>query len=148
MVFLKKKSFPPKIFFFTFFLCNFSVHRYGVFKKIKKKIFDPEKVKKRASKVAHNWPRPFYYTDQPRPQPTAQNWLSISWDLGTRHLFSYPWYSSTFKYLTIFILPILFRLESNTQTFKIRTKHHYQILKSWNLWFGVEQSCVILLPSK
>ena len=42
-------------------------------KKLKKKNFDPEKVKKRASKVAHDWPRPFYYTDQPRPQPTAQN---------------------------------------------------------------------------
>ena len=26
---------------------------------------------------------------QPRPQPTAQNWFSISWNLGTRHLFSY-----------------------------------------------------------
>ena len=35
--------------------------------------FDPEKVKKRASKVAHNRPRPFYSTVQPRPQPTAQN---------------------------------------------------------------------------
>ena len=35
--------------------------------------FDPEKVKKRASKVAHNRPRPFYFTVQPRPQPTAQN---------------------------------------------------------------------------
>ena len=35
--------------------------------------FDPEKVKKWASKVAHNQPRPFYSTVQPRPQPTAQN---------------------------------------------------------------------------
>ena len=35
--------------------------------------FDPEKVKKRASKVAHNRSRPFYFTVQPRPQPTAQN---------------------------------------------------------------------------
>ena len=34
---------------------------------------DSKKVKKRASKVAHNWPRPFYFTVQPRPQPTAQN---------------------------------------------------------------------------
>ena len=31
-------------------------------KKILKNFFDPEKVKKRASKVAHNWPRPFYFT--------------------------------------------------------------------------------------
>ena len=29
--------------------------------------FDPEKVKKLASKVAHNRPRPFYFTVQPRP---------------------------------------------------------------------------------
>ena len=29
-------------------------------KKLKKKNFDPKKVKKRASKVAHNWPRPFF----------------------------------------------------------------------------------------
>ena len=35
--------------------------------------FDPKKVKNRASKVAHNQPRPFYFTVQPRPQPTAQN---------------------------------------------------------------------------
>ena len=43
-----------------------------------KKNFDPEKVKKMqseklASKVAHNQPRPFFPTVQPRPQPTAQN---------------------------------------------------------------------------
>ena len=31
--------------------------------------FDPEKVKKWASKVAHNRPRPFFPTFQPRPQP-------------------------------------------------------------------------------
>ena len=28
---------------------------------------------------------------RPRPQPTAQNWFSILWNLGTRHLFSYLW---------------------------------------------------------
>ena len=33
--------------------------------------------------------RPFYSTVQPRPQPTAKNWFSISWNLRTRHLFSY-----------------------------------------------------------
>ena len=35
--------------------------------------FDPKKVKKRASNVAQNRPRPFYPTVQPRPQPTVQN---------------------------------------------------------------------------
>ena len=39
----------------------------------KKKFFDPKNVKKLASKVAHNQPRPFYFTVHPRPQPTAQN---------------------------------------------------------------------------
>ena len=34
---------------------------------------DPEIVKKQASKVADNLPRPFYFTVQSRPQPTAQN---------------------------------------------------------------------------
>ena len=43
------------------------------------------------SKVAHNQPRPFYLTVQPRPQPTAQNWFFILWNLGTRHLVSYLW---------------------------------------------------------
>ena len=36
-------------------------------KKILNFFFDPKKVKKRTSKVAHNWPRPFYFTVQPRP---------------------------------------------------------------------------------
>jgi hypothetical protein len=37
-------------------------------------IFSPKKTG--ASKVAHNWPRPFYFTVHPRPQPTAQNCFS------------------------------------------------------------------------
>ena len=45
--------------------------------------------KKRASKVAHNQPRPFYFTDQHTTQPTAQNWFFILCNLGTRYLFSY-----------------------------------------------------------
>ena len=44
-----------------------------VFSKKIKKIFDPEKMKKLAPKVAHDWLRPFYSTVQPRPLPTAQN---------------------------------------------------------------------------
>ena len=74
-------------------LSNFSVRTlyYSVFKKKIKTIFDLEKVKKQASKIAHNRPRPFYFTVQPRPQPTAQNWFFILWNLGTGHLFSYLW---------------------------------------------------------
>ena len=68
MVFLKKKILPKKKYFFLpFFYATFQCGRYGVFKKILKFFFDPEKVKKQAKKVAHNRPRPFYFTVQPRP---------------------------------------------------------------------------------
>ena len=61
MVFLKKKIFPPKNFFLPFFNATFQCGRYGV----------SEKVKKRASKVAHNRPRPFFPLSSPghSPQP-------------------------------------------------------------------------------
>ena len=52
-------------------------------KKKFKKIFDPEKVKKRASKVAHNRPRPSYFTVQPRPtahSPELIFHIVKSWD--------------------------------------------------------------------
>ena len=67
---LKKSGFSKKKNYFTFFLCNFSVRTLWCFQK---NFFDPEKVKKQAKKVAHNRPRPFFLTVQPRPQPTAQN---------------------------------------------------------------------------
>ena len=62
MVFLKKKKIPPpqKIFFYLFFNATFQCGRYGVFKKNFKIFFDPEKVKKQTSIVAHNWPIPFF----------------------------------------------------------------------------------------
>ena len=68
MFFLKKKIFPKKIkiFFYLFSMQLFSADAM-VFSKKNYKNFDPEKVKKRASKVAHNRPRPFYFTVQPRP---------------------------------------------------------------------------------
>ena len=91
--FFWNKNFFQKIFFLHFFYATFHCERYSVFKKELKEFFDPEKVKKRASKVAPNRPRPFYRTVQPRPQPTVQNWFSISWNLGTRHLFSYLWHT-------------------------------------------------------
>ena len=71
-------------------------------------------LKKRASKVAHNRPRPLYFTAQPRPQPTAQNWFFILRNLGTRHLFSYMWQrlggrarASLSEVVRCFISPIL-----------------------------------------
>ena len=45
--------------------------------------FDPKKVKKRVSKVAHNRPRPFYFTVQPRPTahgPELIFHIMKSWD--------------------------------------------------------------------
>ena len=45
----------------------FSADALGFSKKKKKKNFGPEKVKKGAPKVAHNRPRPLYFTVQPRP---------------------------------------------------------------------------------
>ena len=54
------------------------------------------------SKVAHNRHRHFYFTVQPRPQPTAQNWFFMLGNLRTRHLFSYlctkPYLISFFCY--------------------------------------------------
>ena len=58
-----------KIFFEIFLKLSYATFQYGrykVFKKNFKNFFDLEKVKKRASKVAHNRPRPFYSTVQPR----------------------------------------------------------------------------------
>ena len=46
---------------------TFQFGGYGVFKKILKFFFNPEEVKKQSKKVAHNRPRPFYFTVQPRP---------------------------------------------------------------------------------
>ena len=64
MVFLKKKISPQKIKkILPFFYATFQCGCYGVFKKKLKYFFDPE----RASKVAHNRPRPFYFTVQARP---------------------------------------------------------------------------------
>ena len=68
MVFLKKKNLPQtkKIFFCLFSMQLFSADAIVFSKKINF-FFDPEKVKKRASKDAYNRPGPFYFTVQPRP---------------------------------------------------------------------------------
>ena len=56
----------PKKFLFLIFKKDimqlFSVEAIEFSKKDLNSFFDPEKVKKRASKVAHNRPRPFYFT--------------------------------------------------------------------------------------
>ena len=55
--------------------------------------FAHEKLKKPPKKVAQNRPRPLFSTVQPRPQPTVQNWFPILTNFGTRHLFSYLWFT-------------------------------------------------------
>ena len=51
-------------------------------------------------KIAHEkkllriGPTPFISQSSPGQQPTAQNWFSILWNLGTIYLFSYLWYNS------------------------------------------------------
>ena len=58
-------------FFFIFFYKKGIMQLFSadaiVFSKKFEIYLTPKKVKQRASKVAHNWPRPFYSTVQPRP---------------------------------------------------------------------------------
>ena len=67
-------SFGVKLFFFhkKGIYASFSADAI-VFSNNNKKNFDPKKVKKWVSKLAHKRPKPFCFTVQPRPQPTAQN---------------------------------------------------------------------------
>ena len=65
--------------------------------------FDPKKVKKRASKVAHNRPKPFYFTVQPRPSahsPELIFHIVKSWD-QTSVLLSVV---QTYKYISLRIV--------------------------------------------
>ena len=51
----------------------FTVYATVFFLKKLTYFFDPKEVKKQASKIAHNRPRPLHFTVHPRPQPTAKN---------------------------------------------------------------------------
>ena len=86
-----KKNFSK--FFLWNYYATFQCGRYSVFKKILNIFFDPKKVKQRASKVAHNRPRPFYFTVQPRPTahgPELIFHIMKSWD-QTSVLLSVIW---------------------------------------------------------
>ena len=72
--FWNKKFLPPKKYFFLPFLN--ATFQWG-----------PRKSEKAGLKSCSA--QTLFSTVQPRPQPTAQNWFSILWNLGTRHLFSY-----------------------------------------------------------
>ena len=60
--------------FFTFHGYYATFHRgcYSAFKEIKKKM-TLKKLKNGPQKVAHNRSRPFYFTVQPKPQPTVHS---------------------------------------------------------------------------
>ena len=76
----------------TFILCNFSVRTLWCFqKKILTFFLTPKKWKNGPQKLLIIGPDPFISQSSPDQWPTAQNWFSISWNLGTRHLFSYLW---------------------------------------------------------
>jgi hypothetical protein len=74
--FFPHKKYFPKCFWllFTFILCNFSVQTLKYFQKNFKLFFVHKNFKELASKVAHNRPRPFYFTVQPGPQPIINFW--------------------------------------------------------------------------
>ena len=63
-------------------------------------------MKKRASKVAHNRPRPFYFTVQPRPTAHSLEWIFHiikSWDQTSHNLFSYLWISDMYYFVAMLI---------------------------------------------
>jgi hypothetical protein len=75
----RKKS-PKKRKKKTLFYATFQCGRYSVFKKNLTFFFDPEKVKKRASKVAHNQPNPFFSQSSPDHSPELIFNIMKSWD--------------------------------------------------------------------
>ena len=72
----KKNSSQKKNFFFTFFLCNFSVRTLQCFQKIFFFFFAHKKLKKPPSKVAHN--RPKHFIPQPSPSHSQQPKIDFS----------------------------------------------------------------------
>ena len=86
------------VYFFSNFyqkvLFNFSMRTLKCYQKIKKKkSLTPKKWKNRPQTLLIIGPDPFISQSSPdqSPQPTAQNWFFILWNLGTRHLLSYLW---------------------------------------------------------
>ena len=79
--------------------------------------FDPEKVKKRASKVAHNQPNPFFSQSSPDHSPQPRIDFLILNNIGTRLLFS----------LTQTLL-----FHSPAQTTAHRPELIFHIMKSWD----------------
>ena len=63
----------------TFILCNFSVRTLQCFQKNFNIFFYPGKVKKQASKVAHNQPNPLFFTVQSSPDYSPQPRIEFSY---------------------------------------------------------------------
>ena len=126
-MFFWKKNLP-------FFYATFQCGRYGVFKKIKKNFFDPEKVKKRASKVAHNRPRPFYFTIQPRPtahSPQLIFHIMKSWDKTSVLLSVGRWSVKRWQFVVIFN-----RVFSTWKTFQVQKTVHGSHNRYQKYWIG------------
>ena len=72
---MKKENFPKKTkkkYLFSMQLFRADATMFSIFN-----FFSHKKMKKPPSKVAHNRPKPFFKTVQPRPQPTAQIFNSV-----------------------------------------------------------------------
>ena len=72
------RKYFPKLFWllFTFILCNFSVQILKYFQENLSLLFVHKNLKNRPEKLLIISPT-LFFTVQPRPQPTAQNWLFI-----------------------------------------------------------------------
>ena len=109
-------------------------------------------MKKMPSKVAHNHPRPFYFTVQPRPQPTAQNWFFILWNLGTRHLSSYLCHSSykaVLLYLGILSIAFFFqtKIHGKISTYAKNCQKSKQLFKNFFKIFLTCQTFFLIYSS-
>ena len=81
-----------------YFMQLFSAEAMIFSKKKFQNFLTPKKWKNRPQKLLIIGLTPFFPIVQPRPQPTAQNWFFILWNLGTRRLFSYLWFQFGFLF--------------------------------------------------
>ena len=122
MVLLKKKFFWKKKKNLPFFYATFQCGCYRDFKKELNFFLTLKKWKNGSQKLLIIGPDPFFSTNQPRPQPKAQNWFSISWNFGIRHLFSYLWIKCTYSSEIRFRVSTLFNFfKSSLDMFLILT---------------------------
>ena len=98
----------------TFILCNFSVPTLWCFQKKSNIFFYPEKVKKQASKVAHNRPNPFF----------SQSSLDLS-----------PQPRIDFSYYEI-LGPDICSLICDSGSLEVYRNAFFLIFHFWNFWIA------------